>query len=266
MSRPVQQPAATRWGEYLEHFHSERAGITERILSRCRSGELTPYDWCAEALAGAPPGPLLDIACGSGPLAEHGSHWIGLDRSEAELALARARGHRALVRCSATELPLRSGQAAAVVCAMALQVIQPLPVAVAELARSASDAGRVVLLLPAGGSLGWRDALTYLRLQLALRRRIRYPNDRPLAPKALEHLARSQDLEPTSDRRRAFHLPIDSAGHVDELIDSLYLPDLAPARRAAARRALAGRIGTRLAVPLRRVVLDPVDPACSTDP
>jgi hypothetical protein len=50
---------------YLDRFHDERPGITEVILARARDedGE-DPYRWL---VAGAPPGPVVDLACGSAP-------------------------------------------------------------------------------------------------------------------------------------------------------------------------------------------------------
>lgn len=243
------------WPTYLEHFHTDHAGITERILSRCRSGGTDPYEWCAEPL-GDRHGPVVDIACGSGPMARRLDGWIGTDRSAAELATARAAGRGSLIHSSATQLAVAADATDAIVCSMALQVIQPTDAAIAEVARVLRPGGRAVLLLPATGPLGWRDALVYLHLQAALRRRIRYPNDQALAGRPLTAAAASCGLMLMSDERRTFTLPIASELEVSELVQSLYLPDIAPRRLRHAQRALSRRIGAELAVPLRRVVLD----------
>jgi SAM-dependent methyltransferase len=243
------------WPAYLEHFHAEHAGITERILSRCRSDGADPYEWCAEPLSDLR-GPTVDVACGSGPMADRLSGWIGTDRSATELTTARTAGRGPLIRSSAAQLPVAECATDAVVCSMALQVIQPVDAAIAEVARVLRPGGRAVLLLPATGPLGWRDALVYLHLQAALRRRIRYPNDRALATRPLMAAAGSCGLMVMSDAGRTFSLPIGSEPEVVELVHSLYLPGIPPRRLRHAQRTLSGRVGSELAVPLRRVVLD----------
>jgi SAM-dependent methyltransferase len=245
----------TDWSAYLERFHTEKPGITEHVLSRCRSGAVDPYQWCAQPL-GHRREPVLDIACGSGPLAAYLSEWIGSDCSTAELAAAGAAGRGPLLRSDATQLPVAGSATDAVVCSMAMQVIQPMMAAIAEVARVLRPGGQAVLLLPAAGPLSWRDALVYLRLQAALRRRIRYPNDRALDPRRFAVVAASCGLVVAGDERRTFSLPVESDADVDEFVRSLYLPDIHPRSRRRARRVLTCRVGSELAVPLRRVVLD----------
>lgn len=243
------------WPAYLAHFHDEHAGITERILRRCRSDGTDPYEWCAEPLGGRR-GAVIDIACGSGPMADHLGGWIGTDRSPAELATASSSGRGPLIRSVATQLPFADRASDAVVCTMALQVIQPVAAAVTEVARVLRPGGRAVLLLPATGPLSRRDALVYLRLQAALRRRIRYPNDRALASNALSATAASRGLHVSRDERRTFSLPITSEPEAVELVRSLYLPGISRRRLRRAARVLSAQVGAELAVPLRRVVLD----------
>jgi SAM-dependent methyltransferase len=243
------------WPVYLDRFHAEQAGITERILNRCRSDGLDPYQWCADPVADRR-GPVLDIACGSAPMAADLLGWIGIDCSTAELATAQTAGRGPLIRSSATDLSVARSATDAVVCSMAMQVIQPVAAAIAELARVLRPAGRAVLLLPAAGPLSWRQASVYLRLEAALRRRIRYPNDHALASGRLAATAATRGLIVTSDERRTFSLPIASEHAIVELVHSLYLPDIPPRRLRHAERVLSRQIGAELAVPLRRVVLD----------
>jgi len=243
------------WADYVQRFHAERPGITERVLGRCRSDGIDPYQWCAKPIEGHD-GLVMDIACGSGPMATHFHGWFGTDCSAAELTTATDRGRGPLVRASATRLPFATNATDALVCSMAMQVIQPVPDAITELARVLRPGGRAVLLLPATGPITWRHAVVYLRLQAALRRRIRYPNDRALGTRRLSATAAGHGLTVTSDERRAFALPIGSGADVDELVRSLYLPSVTSARLRRARRVLSRRVGTELAVPLRRVVLD----------
>lgn len=96
-------------------------------------------------------------------------------------------------------LPVATDATNAVVCSMAMQVIQPVSVAIAEVARVLRPGGRAVLLLPASGPLTWRQAIVYLRLQAALRRRIRYPNDRAVGARRLAATAARCALTVTSD-------------------------------------------------------------------
>lgn len=110
------------WELYLDRFHEERAGITEELLDRC-TGPVgrTPYDWLADG--GAVEGPVVDVACGSGPMAGRVDRWVGIDRSHGELARANALGRGPLVLASSLALPIPTGRAAAVVVAMALMVV-----------------------------------------------------------------------------------------------------------------------------------------------
>lgn len=249
---PPQDPT---WTTYLQRFHAERPGITERILSRCHTDRLDPYEWCAQPL-GEQPGPILDLACGSGPMADRLNGWIGADTSAAELAAARDRRRSPLMLASATRLPVRRAALDAAVCSMGMQIIDPVTDALAELARVLRPGGRAVLLLPADGPVPWRHAVTYMRLQVALGQRIRYPNDDILRPTPLRRAAATVGLQIAHDEHLAFTLPLDTDAQADELLASLYLPNVRPARLAAGRRVLCGRIGSALTVPLRRIVLD----------
>lgn len=246
------------WDGYLRRFHDERSGITEDLLRRARHDGLDPYDWCAAALAPPGPGtggPVVDLACGSGPLADHLVGWVGLDRARPELDRARGAGRAPLVCGSATHAPLRDGAAATVSCSMGLQIIEPLDAAVSELARVLQEGGRAVLLLPATGPLPPVAIATYLWLQVVLRQRLRYPNDAALRPAPLQALADHHGLEVEDDQRRRFRVPVDSADVVALFVRSLYLPGLRPGRERRARRALSWRLGRHLDIPLRRVVL-----------
>lgn len=62
------RPDDDGWDGYLAAFHAERPGITEAVLGRARSDDGgDPYDWLTDALPDQ--GVVVDIACGSGPLA-----------------------------------------------------------------------------------------------------------------------------------------------------------------------------------------------------
>ena len=252
-------PPDTSWPAYLKRFHAERPGITERILTRCRAEGVDPYQWCAQPLDGQG-GPVLDVACGSAPMADHLTGWMGSDTSSAELHAAQALHRGPVVLASAAGLPIPTGALAAAVCSMAMQIIEPVSEAFSELARILRPDGRAVLLVPATGPLPWRQAVTYLRLQIALRQRIRYPNDDAITRARLEATATRVGLRVLSDERCGFSLPLENDTQVDELLQSLYLPGIEPGRLHDARRALSHRIGDELTVPLRRVVLERTRP------
>lgn len=248
----------TGWDQYLRQFHSgSTAGITERLLLESDYDGLNPYEW-ARLLLPTEPDVLLDLACGSAPLAETAASWIGLDRSQGELATAVTLGRRPLLRASATAVPLRSGSVDAVLCSMSMQVIEPLDAALGEIARLLKPSGGfAVLTMPTGWPLGWRDAVAYIRLMLALRQPIRYPNDRELGRRNLHITVQRNGLEVVSDERKGFRLPLRSASDVERLVDSLYLPGVDPRRLPVARATLASRIGSSITIPIRAVTLSP---------
>jgi SAM-dependent methyltransferase len=101
-----------------------------------------------EILGRLPVGRALDVACGSGRhatwLAERGHTVLGVDSSPAMLALARAKGLRA-VRGDLGRLPVASDAVDLVVCTLALTHNRDLPGALAELARVVRPGGHIVL-------------------------------------------------------------------------------------------------------------------------
>jgi SAM-dependent methyltransferase len=242
---------AVDWALYLTGFHAERPGITEAVLARATETGVDPYGWVAEALP--QDGRVVDVACGSGPLATRlGARWIGLDRSTEELARARRRAPGRVASGDAGALPVAGGAAAAVVCAMALMLVDPAG-ALAETRRVLAPGGRFVALLPAPGPLSPRDRLRYGRLLLALRRRrLPFPSDEALdraGPRLL-----SAGLRLVADERRRFTLPIDDAAGAELFVRSLYLPAVPPARVARATAVARRWTGSTLGLPLRRVV------------
>jgi SAM-dependent methyltransferase len=235
------------WAAYLVRFHAERAGITEAVLSRARDGGTDPYAWVADAVPTG--GLVVDVACGSGPLAGPlGHRWLGLDVSPAELALAHARAAGRLVQADAGDLPLAGGRAAAVVCAMALMLVDPAATLV-EARRVLAPGGRMIALLPAGGPLTARGRFRYGRLLLALgHRRLPFPGTGEFA---------GSGLHVVSDERRRFRLPIDDSAAADRFIRSLYLPGTGPRRLARATAVARRWVGSELGLPLRRIVAEP---------
>ena len=243
-----------QWTEYLDNFHRDRPGITEDILTNARGtdGQDSPYRWLLEPLDGA--APVLDVACGSAPLRSRSSPhgWIGVDRSEGELRRAAASGAQPLVRGNATMLPFATGRFRAVVCSMAIMVLQPFEAAVTELARVLAPGGVGVLLLPGRRPLTISDLARYARLMMLLRQtHLTYPNDRDTA--RLPAVLTGAGLEVTSDERRRFAIRFDSRDSVDMFVNSLYLPRVPAARVAATVATLQRWNDSELGVPLRRI-------------
>ncbi len=246
------------WREYLAQFHEREAGITERVLLPARDAAGTdPYDWLAEALPSS--GAVVDLACGSAPLAPRlppTVDYVGVDRSRAELALARRRvpGSR-LVEGDAVDLPALVGTGMhAAACSMALQILEPLPDVLRALAAAVRPGGAVVATVPSTAAYSTADRLRWGAVLAALGRRVGYPNDGLLAD--LSGLVGSVGLAVEADEHRRFALRVAGLRDAETIIDSLYLSDVAPARRSAgvAAARAAARTGG-LGLSLRRVIL-----------
>ena len=127
----------------LERYHAN-PGKTVAMLEPFRDGQgRSSYQVLAAELSDLPPDPtVLDVACGDGHLlallAARGiRRLVGVDRSPEELAAARARlGPRADLFChDASALPLPDRSMDAVVCHMALMLMDSLDRTLAEIAR-----------------------------------------------------------------------------------------------------------------------------------
>jgi SAM-dependent methyltransferase len=238
------------WAPYLARFHTEHAGVTEAVLSRLQHPEGGVGDWLLDAVDQR--GRVLDVACGSAPLwSRLRDRWVGIDRSGAELALARARGAAPVVCADASALPIAAEFVETIVCAMGLMLFEPLERAVSELARVIGADGRLVALLPDTRPLPWRDRLRYARMLVALRRRrFAYPQEPKRVDDALDHAC----FDVIASERRSFRYPIDEPEHARLLVDALYLPGTSDERIVHARAVAERWIGTSIAVPLRRLV------------
>jgi SAM-dependent methyltransferase len=239
------------WQSFLDRFHREQPGVTERILDRCHDAGLNPYDWVAQA--SAPDASVLDLGCGSAPLYDLVvGDWVGLDRSPAELERARRRGASAIVLGDATRVPVAACAFDTVVSSMTLMLVQPLPDALREIRRVLRPGGRLVAMLPASSPRTVPDRLRSFLLLLALRRRLAYPNDAQLShPEALLARAGFTLLE---DQRRRFAYELTSPDDARELVTSLYLPGLRAERLHAALTLAQRAAPTTIGISLRRLI------------
>ncbi len=251
MTRSRHHP--TDWGTYLSAFHQERPGITEEILAASTSAGNTPYEWLLELIPQE--ANLLDLACGSAPLLRAGwtGPWVGVDRSPAELDLARASGGQSVVVGAAHDLQFDDHSFAVVACSMALMLLDPLDECLAEVARVLAPGGIVAFLLPGGpGPLTDGDLWRWGRLLVALRRtRFEYPNDRPV--RHLDVTVRRHGLAVVTDDRRRFAYSFSNPDAADRFVDSLYLPGVPATRTQAAQRVANAWVGCEIGIPLRRV-------------
>lgn len=244
--------AEQEWESYLSSFHSERAGITENVLEHVRDASgRTPYAWAAEPIASS--GTVLDLACGSAPMAARLAHaiYVGLDLSRAELAEAAAKS-LPVAQADAARLPLGDSSVDAVVMSMALMLV-PLQPTLAEIRRVLRPGGVFVATVPHNRPLPAGDWLRYARLCLALRHLgLAYPNDEELSDAAGAFGRAGLDLQDVAER--GFCCRIASPQVADRVLASLYLPEVPPERLAAGRRVVTRWTGSDITMPIRRFV------------
>jgi SAM-dependent methyltransferase len=255
--RRIQDRTDVGWDPYVQRFHAERPGITERLLARSVDGEgRTPYGWVSEGL---PPGEVLDLGCGSGPTGAAVDGWVGADRSRAELAVAHRAGRGPLVLAEAAELPLRSRSVGAAVAAMSLMVLSDPAAALDEVARVVRPGGVLHLLLPADRPLTAGDRVRY-GLLLAVLARVALPFPRPEVARDPGPLLTASGFVVTDDQHRAFRFPVEDDSAADLFIESLYLPGIS-ARRVGLARTVVRRWGRGdISIPLRRVTAQRAGP------
>lgn len=243
------------WSQYLSTFHRERSGITEDVLSASRSTQgITPYFWITAPIPfGAR---TLDLACGSGPnlRLRPREPWIGLDHSASELLRARRSGTNNVLDGDATSLPFADGSFDAVVCSMALMLIQPLERALAEVHRVLTRGGLFVFTMPGRRPLRLRDVVRYARLVSRLgRRNLSYPNMRALSH--VPALFTENGFDVVEDVRTRFDFPLTSLERSALFVRSLYLPGVTDSTIERGERLAARWTGSTIAIPLRRITV-----------
>jgi SAM-dependent methyltransferase len=222
-------------------LHASRPGITEDLLAPARSASgLSPVEWLLEPLPADPA--VLDLCCGSAPVADHVGRYTGVDSSPHELAEARRRRPRADVReGDALDAAVTSdvSEVDAVVLSMALMLL-PLEAVLARAAAVLPRGGLLTAVVPLRGAAVVGTA--YGAVLDALGESGRG------YPEPLDRVAeRAVGFAVLDDSRDAFVRPPDP----DLVLASFYAPTATPVQRAAARALLTGPVD----YPLRRLVL-----------
>lgn len=234
------------WDTYLLEYHQANPGITEDCLCDARDDAgRSPYDWLLDAVP-ASASSVVDLACGSGPVARRlgGVRVVGVDQSAGELS--RAPGLR--VQGEASALPLAGGFADAVVTSMALMLLHPLDAVLAEVARVLRPAGAFVATVPMRS--------TGTPLFAALLRDlgqvgVRYPE--PLEGDAAARFAAS-GLAVESDETEVFARAVRHADDAELVVRSFYAPSAGPGRVAAAVETLRQAAPVDVSYRIRRLV------------
>ena len=234
------------WDRYVGEYHDANPGITEDVIATAYDGAgRSPYDWLVEAVPGTP-APIVDLACGSGPLARRlaGARVVGIDRSAGELL--RATGVR--VRAAAAALPLVDGCAGAVVSSMALMLFRPLDAVLAEVRRVLRGGGTFVATLP----IRSHGAPVYAAILRDLRQEgLGYPE--PLGDDATGRFA-AAGLRLVEDETVLFDRTVTDADDAARLIEGFYAPGAGAERKAAAVAALHAAMPVDIGFQIRRLV------------
>lgn len=245
--------------DYLRTYHQQHPGITEAVLDLARRNGMTAYQWLAESAPAR--GLVLDLACGSAPMRaalSPGIDYLGVDRSLAELAAAHAVANGRLLRADASALPVADAGAEAVVCSMALMILQPLEQVLDEIRRVLRPGALLLATVPADPPRLPRAVAGGVGRVLTGGPWWQCPNTEALRDPG--DLLATHGLILLEDDRRSFAYRLRNTYDAELLLDSLYLPKLNP--RARRRILLMLRVLTLLRasvpIPMRRLLIQAV--------
>lgn len=247
------------WRAYLADFHSERAGVTEAVLSRALSGDHSPYRWLARAVS-PDAKVVLDVASGSGPmsqeLAQPGRMVVGLDLSDAELKLAALRAPGAWVQGDAVALPFADASVDAVTSSMGLVVATPLGDVLSEISRVLKPGGVMAAIAPALRPLGPQDLRVLTRISTRLRTKPQFPAPVELA--GFKKTLAAHGLRRLEDNRERYRFTVRDRADAELMMSGLYLPQTRWSRVESAIELLEDRVQKKgpvdVTIPMRRVV------------
>jgi SAM-dependent methyltransferase len=256
----------TDWATYLAGFHARNPGVSEDVLTRATSGDLTPYTWLARAVSGAR---VLDLASGSGVMSDvladstaqppRTVSWVvGLDLSEAELKESRRRGRtNPLVRADAVDLPFAADSFDAVLSSAGLMVVGRVGRVLAETARVLRPGGVFAATVASAVPLRPADMRLLAPLTARLRTTPQFPGGGEMT--GLTGALEQAGFRVLEDARERFGFVVRTAADARLITRALYLPGTSDRRRETAADWLAERAagqddGVEVAVPVRRVV------------
>lgn len=203
---------------FLRAFHTAKPGITQRVFARGGT-----YARLAERV---PPGRVLDLACGDGPLLTLLGDAVGVDVSLADLQRA-GQG----VQARAQQLPFADRSFDAATCHLAFMLFDDIERVVAELARVLKPGAPFIALVGGGPTAEGHDAF---HAYAELVKRSRSFGDRRASSEAgWRELFRDWSGDITFER-----WPIDLSGTFDNVWAFLAASYAHPADDVAIREAL----------------------------
>lgn len=238
-----------RWDRYVAEYHDANPGTTEDLLASARDGAgRNPYDWLLEAVP-AGGSTVVDLACGSGPLARRlgARRVIGVDQSAGELA----RGAGPRVRARVPALPLAGGYADAVVTSMALMLMHPLEAALGEVARLLRPGGTFVATVPLRAEAGAAPLFVDILRTLG-QTRLTYPE--PLDGDGLAARFAASGLTLYGDETSVFVRTVDCPQDAEDVVRSFYAPGAGGEQMAAALAKLREAVPVDVPYRIRRLV------------
>lgn len=173
-----------------------------------------------------------------------------MDLSAAELALARDRGRGPVEQADALALPLADHSVDTVVSSMGLMLVQPLHLAVDQVARVLRPGGTAAFLLPSRSPLLMRDVVPLVVLGRHLHGVGAMPQH--VRRRHLTKLVERAGLDVVRAGRHRFRFPVHSTEDARLAVRALYTPGRTPRQFDAAAAALARTAGPgrHLALPL----------------
>ncbi len=240
--------ADTDWNQYLRTYHGEHPGITEALLTRAadRQGHTAYQNLLRQVPDTA--SPVLDLACGSAPLATQlaaRGAYVGVDASPDELAAAaasRAGAGAMFAQADAMALPFPDAAFDAVVCSMALMLLTPLSAAFTEIARVLRPGGVLAATYPTWGFVSPRETLTLAGVFARLHTLPEFPHT--LSRARLQRAAAATPMALTSHEKAIYRLTLRDLTDAQLLIGGLYLPSVS-AERVRAATAHLGEVVAR---------------------
>jgi len=236
---------AGAWDRYVAEYHDATPGITEDILAGASDVDgRSPYQWLVEAVP-ADASIIVDLACGSSPVARllGAGRVVGVDQSAGELARARASGPPGpLVRARAAALPIAGGRADAVVASMALMLLCPLEAVLAEVRRLLRPGGTFAATVPLrSGAPGPAPAPAFAEILDALgQAATNYPEGHDDGTSADRFS--SADLTLLGDDVRLFSRVVLGPDDAELVVRSMYAPGAGRARVDAAVAGFQRRV------------------------